>query len=113
MEGQALLDLGSGPTVRSEVTQFGTDGNAPKNCESPLRQYFLFLFFPMPFVPRRPPARSPPPAYEMLPAYGDLEPGAPAAQQSSSSPPRLRPLSVSPTLSELELQTFGIFPPSC
>ncbi|KAJ7321266.1 hypothetical protein DFH08DRAFT_970131 [Mycena albidolilacea] len=55
----------------------------------------------MSFVPRRPPARSPPPVYEMPPSYGDPE------SQSSSSPPRLRPLSVSPTMSELELQTFG------
>ncbi|KAJ6626532.1 hypothetical protein B0H10DRAFT_1941826 [Mycena sp. CBHHK59/15] len=61
----------------------------------------------MSFVPRRPPARSPPPAYEMPPGYGDPESAAPAAQQSSSSPPRLHPLSVSPTMSELELQTFG------
>ncbi|KAJ7274472.1 hypothetical protein B0H12DRAFT_1319430 [Mycena haematopus] len=60
----------------------------------------------MPFVPRRPPAPSPPPAYEMPPDYSNLEPAAPVTQ-SSSSPPRLRPLSVSPTLSEMELQTFG------
>ncbi|KAJ6614198.1 hypothetical protein B0H10DRAFT_2221508 [Mycena sp. CBHHK59/15] len=61
----------------------------------------------MSFVPRCPPARSPPPAYEMPPNYGDPEPPAPAAQRSSSSPPRLRPLSVSLTMSELELRTFG------
>ncbi|KAF8199378.1 hypothetical protein K438DRAFT_1933409 [Mycena galopus ATCC 62051] len=62
----------------------------------------------MSFVPRRPPARSPPPAYQMPPSYGDLEPPAPPAQRSSSSsPPRLRSLSVSPTMSEREFRTFG------
>ncbi|KAF8139208.1 hypothetical protein K438DRAFT_1996265 [Mycena galopus ATCC 62051] len=61
----------------------------------------------MSFVPRRPHMRSPPPVYEMPPGYGDPQSAAPAAQPSSSSPPRLRPLSVSPTISELELQTFG------
>ncbi|KAJ7192488.1 hypothetical protein GGX14DRAFT_406286 [Mycena pura] len=60
----------------------------------------------MSFVPRCPPARSPPPAYEMPPTYGDPESGAPATQQSSSSPPRLCPVSVSPTLSELELRVL-------
>jgi hypothetical protein len=50
-----------------------------------------------------------PPTCKMPPGYGDLESAAPAMQQSSSSPPRLRTLRVSLTVSELELQTFGNF----
>ncbi|KAJ7742112.1 hypothetical protein DFH07DRAFT_777789 [Mycena maculata] len=61
----------------------------------------------MSFIPRRPPVRSPPPAYEMPPSYGYPEPSVPTARQSSSSPPRLRPVSASPTMSELELRIFG------
>ncbi|KAJ7815023.1 hypothetical protein B0H14DRAFT_2603740 [Mycena olivaceomarginata] len=47
----------------------------------------------MSFVPHCPPVRSLPPVYGMPPSYGDPE------SQSSSSPPRLRPLSVSLTMS--------------
>ncbi|KAJ7319225.1 hypothetical protein DFH08DRAFT_819173 [Mycena albidolilacea] len=44
----------------------------------------------------------------MPPGYGDPESAAPPTQQSSNSPPRLRPLRVSLTMSELELQTFDM-----
>ncbi|KAJ6616129.1 hypothetical protein B0H10DRAFT_1949342 [Mycena sp. CBHHK59/15] len=86
------------------ITGFGWAGPDPSARPPQRITDPHFLYFSCPCVPRHLHARTPPPAYDMLPQYGT----GPAPDPPSSSSPAILPLRpASPSLSDLEIQAFG------